>query len=309
MGEFSTNYRANYQRFFYIIVAVAGTVLIMFVSLTQAAAPYLRAGTDRFSNSLNAVCDCARYIPFQEHPIAFMVLAISIGAFIASVALSFVRSGFAWLNTYRLQQRLRAASLHVTVMKGIRIHRVQSENAYAICVGLWRPQVYVSTQLEQLLTPTELWAVLRHELSHALYRDPFHRFVLGALFPFMPTNSKLFAHHRALQELAADEYVADDVNLSSALVKLLNTRVVPQAGVFAAFSSVIDVRMNRLLGHAQVLPGYVTILIIAFVIIGAMAYGYTTFAYDTDMDVVQNCLQVQPMCQEVMSYVQMSFTR
>jgi Zn-dependent protease with chaperone function len=77
----------------------------------------------------------------------------------------------------------------------------------AFCAGYLRPRVYLSQAALDMLSDSELDAVLAHEQHHRLVRDPL-RFacgrVLGAALFFLPALRAMFARYADVAELNAD---------------------------------------------------------------------------------------------------------
>ncbi len=81
----------------------------------------------------------------------------------------------------------------------------------ALCVGFFRPRIYVSTGALSLLDGRSLAAVLAHEAAHARRLDPLRgalcRVIAHALV-FVPGIEELPRRQATLAELAADEHAA-----------------------------------------------------------------------------------------------------
>lgn len=78
----------------------------------------------------------------------------------------------------------------------------------AACVGLWRPEVVVSTGAIASLSPAALAAVVQHERHHAAVRDPLRAIVLRAVRAGAGGRgpiARLVDRERLRSELAADE--------------------------------------------------------------------------------------------------------
>jgi hypothetical protein len=77
----------------------------------------------------------------------------------------------------------------------------------AFCAGYLRPRVYISQAALNLLSDTELHAVLAHEYHHRRVRDPLRlacgRILSQALF-FLPALRTLFGRYSDVAELNAD---------------------------------------------------------------------------------------------------------
>jgi len=77
----------------------------------------------------------------------------------------------------------------------------------AFCAGYLRPTVYVSQRAIELLTESELSAVLAHEHHHRKVRDPLRLAcgrILGRALFFVPVLKPLWDRYAELAELSAD---------------------------------------------------------------------------------------------------------
>ena len=131
-----------------------------------------------------------------------------------------------------------------------RCRLVELDEPLAFCAGYLRPHIFVSQGALELLTPSELSAVLAHERHHLRRRDPLRRLLARALadsFFFMPILRRISDRYRALGEVAADEAalssVADRRSLASALLKFSEREPSP-AGV----AGIHPERVDHLLG-------------------------------------------------------------
>lgn len=78
---------------------------------------------------------------------------------------------------------------------------------YAFCGGLFRPRIYLSRGVLNLLDEDEIDALLRHERHHVRHRDPSRIFVaslLRGLAPVLPVLETFDQWVRVKVELAAD---------------------------------------------------------------------------------------------------------
>ncbi|MDX1521938.1 MAG: M56 family metallopeptidase, partial [Anaerolineae bacterium] len=98
----------------------------------------------------------------------------------------------------------------------------------AFCLGLIRPQIWLTTGLVELLSDDELTAVLAHEAHHCRHRDPLRLVIsraLRAAFFFLPVVDSLAKAAELQQEIAADRSairtLGDDLPLLCALQKLI----------------------------------------------------------------------------------------
>ena len=126
----------------------------------------------------------------------------------------------------------------------------------AFTAGLLRPRVYVARSLVQRLSFDELTAVLAHEASHALRRDPLRlsllRILSCALF-WLPALRRLAADAADEAEIRADDHAArrDPLILASAILALGQDpepgRVSPGAGFQQP--DLFERRVRRLAGE------------------------------------------------------------
>lgn len=132
---------------------------------------------------------------------------------------------------------------------------VQDPRPYTFTLGLFRPRVWVSTGLVEILETAELQAVLRHERHHLARRDPLRVFVsrcLARLLFFVPLAPALRDAYLVAKEVEADAACGADDVLATALLKLL--RCSPQLPAMADLAAIgpLDAtaaRIERLTTH------------------------------------------------------------
>jgi hypothetical protein len=81
----------------------------------------------------------------------------------------------------------------------------------AFCVGLVRPEVYVSRAAVDQLIPDVLRIVMTHEEHHRVRRDPLRRAIARTLaegFYFLPVLGQVGQKYLALSEIRADRAAA-----------------------------------------------------------------------------------------------------
>jgi Zn-dependent protease with chaperone function len=125
----------------------------------------------------------------------------------------------------------------------------------ALCCGLWRPCIWVSTGTLDLLEPAELAAVLRHERAHLRRRHPLQLLVarsLAAAFSFLPVLGELAEALPRAQELAADRTVIRAGGrhaLGRALLALVDAqRGAPPVLLAPGMVGALDARLDQLAG-------------------------------------------------------------
>lgn len=125
------------------------------------------------------------------------------------------------------------------------------ESPFAVCIGIRRPRVVVSTALVDLLGPDELVAVLVHEERHRRRRAPLRRLLgqatVRGLF-FIPVLHDLLDAHLLDEEVVADRdaaHLAGRRPLVVALEKLATAASFEGASAFAEVSS-LSARLRAL---------------------------------------------------------------
>lgn len=113
---------------------------------------------------------------------------------------------------------------------GTRFFLINAIEPIAVTIGMWRPQIFLSTGLLQRLTASEVRAVVAHEQAHQLARDPLMTAIMDSLvktFRWIPRATAWMTVAYSLRELSADAYATDNYRtttaLSSAFVKLNDT--------------------------------------------------------------------------------------
>jgi Zn-dependent protease with chaperone function len=182
------------------------------------------------------------------------------GAVMAAVSLLAWAARLVWLlrvdaglvrslaRSRRLPSELEAA-LRTTGLR--RASCVVSELPIAFCAGGLRPEVIISDGLVRHLRPTELQAVLIHELEHARRREPLLRAASRAaadvLF-YAPVVRWWSRRLAARSELRADRAAMETVGrgpVAGALIAL-GSRAEPNGAT--AFAGIAELRVAQILG-------------------------------------------------------------
>jgi Zn-dependent protease with chaperone function len=176
----------------------AGGIIAAAAALTTAI-----ASVHRTSTSYEAVLAGFRFTYPAVNSSAALLLAIA--------ALGAAAVTMAARASWRQGRQYRGFIGHIGPLKALekdpRVKVIADPRPQAFCAGLLRPTVYVSQRTIELLTDTELDAVLAHEHHHRRVRDPL-RFACGrilseALF-FVPVLRPLCDRYSDLAELSAD---------------------------------------------------------------------------------------------------------
>jgi Zn-dependent protease with chaperone function len=130
--------------------------------------------------------------------------------------------------------------------------------------GLFRPRVWLSTGLLELLTDEELEAVLWHESKHQTSHDPLKILLAhclkSALF-FVPIAHDLCNTYLLTKEIDADTHAATHIGsrlpLASALTKLLSASPLPvPIAPLSGSAAILEARLLTLLDPLRPLPLY-----------------------------------------------------
>lgn len=167
-----------------------------------------------------------------------LVLAVLGAAVLAVIALRLIRMLHA---TRRLERRWieRAQSLAFPGL-ALPVNLVSETESLLAVTGIFRPQVFVSRDVAQVLTQEELLAALGHELAHVRRFDNLRQLLLRSMRLPLPLLRAADADWTSASEIAADEAAVDAgasaVELSSALVKVgrLRGNLVLQARLAAS---------------------------------------------------------------------------
>ncbi len=128
-------------------------------------------------------------------------------------------------------------------------------------VGIFRPQVWLSSTAEFLLTESELRTALRHEIAHVKRRDNLRKLILRTLaFPGMAPLEAAWREHT---EMAADDAAvssaSEALDLAAAVIKL--SRLAPHSSPMELTTALVhtsaeslNLRVERLLAWSDASP-------------------------------------------------------
>ncbi len=137
---------------------------------------------------------CGPHIPDVGHA--------SLSAGVIATLITFAIAALLFATVRRLQKNHQRLQTIRQLSKEDSLNQVQlidSPLLLAWCVGLWRPQVFISRGLTETLNDEELQLVLLHEFSHAMHRDNLNKLLLRtATVLWLPA-----ARRRLLQRFAA----------------------------------------------------------------------------------------------------------
>jgi Zn-dependent protease with chaperone function len=190
-----------------------------------------------------------------------LILAASLSAI--GIAAAFYRVFKTWWKTRQLIENWQQHSRPVPVSDSkIPVYRIAHPFPVISLVGFFRPRIFISNQILDLLSNNEMAAAMDHEYGHLKNHDNLKRWLLRfsqdlLIFPIGKRLDRIWAE---TAETVADEYAATvsgneaALDLASALVKI--ARIVPPgvspampAGAFLIEEHRVDItfRVHNLL--------------------------------------------------------------
>ena len=236
------------------------------------AAGALIAGLSRASFSLpplSALLEACRGLvaPLHQGASLLTLVLIGVGAMVIVMTLRSIVSHLGARKRF-LAPRAEGAD---AVIRELSYTRFESALPEAFCAGFLHPAIYVSTRAIERLSAQELYAVVCHEDFHRRRRDPLRIFLLGVWadsLPFLPALARMADRHRALAELAADEFAARRAGRRELASALLHFGGVEGS---AAVVGIAPERVDQLLGVRPRLELPVALLSASGVIVGILA--------------------------------------
>lgn len=189
-----------------------------------------------------------------------------------------------------------------------RVLVVNSLNPFALCFGIRRPKIYISTKLIKMLSIRELEVVLLHEKYHLENRDTqtlMLATIFESLLPFFPLISDFIRQYRIERELSADgaasEAVEGNKHLSTALAKLLRFNLKPAYIRVPAIADIdtLETRIKRLTNKSyssrqfrlrNILVSFTTV---GFLLLLALMPVHAFELHSEERDIMMVCTQGQ----------------
>lgn len=217
----------------------------LWLLVTVAAATYPALGLAWCVAALLIAYPEVRALGFGGHPLPFFaMLLVFIGLVAVGNAVRVVAIGLSQTHRFHFWVESRqvaipgpvAAVVHELGLRE-RVVVVDTRAQIAVTVGLLRPIVVISTGMAEVLSSTELRAVLAHEQAHARRRDPLRVLLarmLAAHLWFLPVAEDVRSRARRGYELAADRGAAHRYGrsaLAGALLRVMSAPVATQGFV------------------------------------------------------------------------------
>lgn len=207
---------------------------------------------------------CQRFISnimVEVPPSLPNTLLMIVGAILGIGFLSFIVQ---LIRTHIFLKRLLAKRTSIPsgltkVLEGLNLTKkvilVKDKNLFSFCYGIFFPFIVVSTALIKSLTAKELEAVLLHEQSHMINKDPVKVLIgktFSSMFFFLPIFRELNKNIEAVNEILADQWTINcqktPASLKSALKKIL---AAPQLNIAtvsnASGADYFEIRIHRLI--------------------------------------------------------------
>jgi Zn-dependent protease with chaperone function len=211
----------------------------------------------------SGINNLSQHLPLVWQLAISAILAVVIGRGIWSLGQQIAQTRrFArlfWLFQERLPTRLRKL-LRANNLSAEKVVYLDIPTPRAFCLGFWRPRIWLTAGLINLLSDEELTAVLAHEICHCRRRDPLRLLISRAIksaFFFLPLVTDLAQAAELQQEAAADKsairQLGDDLPLLCALQKLLthNTREMLDGKAILTSFNATEARLRRLISPAK----------------------------------------------------------
>lgn len=247
-----------------VIAAFSGLLIFLIFKISKNA--YLYASV--LLHKLTADCGCTQMTQLLAmHPYIFGALFTLSILIVTAIIFSICKLIKLYLQTrkFSLERTRPARTKHSPKLRQIiveldldknRIIEVRKSKPIAFCFGLWIPKVCISTGLIKMLNKDELAAVLLHENSHLIAREPAKLFIVKffySIFFFLPGIKTSIHKYATFSELAADELATDNFTDQPKLVRAImkiaekEDQIILRDGLaLSFFTSTIEERVNKL---------------------------------------------------------------
>jgi Zn-dependent protease with chaperone function len=128
------------------------------------------------------------------------------------------------LGALRQTPSAKLAAASFGIVPADRVYLLADTRPFAVCMGLWRPAIYVSSGLVEGVSPAGLRAAVAHEEAHRRRGDPIRllalRIAIGAVTP-VPWLSALADRVALRAEIRADRYACEQTSTPALAEALL----------------------------------------------------------------------------------------
>ncbi|OQY66069.1 hypothetical protein B6D29_03295 [Microgenomates bacterium UTCPR1] len=211
-----------------VLGIISLSVIGLLVSVCQKYLPFLFHSTIYYCQNIIRTVSVQLLPTLVGRPLFIGLLAILglIGIRFFTLTYNFLKERKKFQHATLSYGELQKLARGLTIENQVRM--IKTNRPLAICFGIFRPKIYISTGLLKIVNYSELRAILTHEKYHLDNRDNLVMLaasVVQNLFPFFPIIKDLIKHYRIQRELGADAYAVtghnDNKYLVSALEKLI----------------------------------------------------------------------------------------
>ncbi|HCE30979.1 TPA: hypothetical protein DEQ89_03105 [Candidatus Daviesbacteria bacterium] len=240
---------------FYALILSALTVSLVITTLLYKASPLFTSKTlflcQKFIS--NIMLEIPRSLPNTLILAVGAVLGIGFLSFLIQLIKTRIFLRRLLIKKITISSDLAKTLVALNLTKKVIL--VKDKNLFSFCCGIFSPFIVVSTGLVKSLTDKELEAVLLHEQSHLISRDPIKVLIgktFSSMFFFLPIFRELHKNIEAINELLADQWTIShqqkSIFLRSALKKILAAPDLNLATVSnASGPDYFEIRIHRLI--------------------------------------------------------------
>lgn len=227
-------FRANFS--FYQVLSIGLAIFVLLIYLSINLYPKIILMSKTFFNKLDAVCGCANYLSFTNHPTIFTSLIIAgivlLGFFsfaifktikLRKTTNKFIKNNLKKQKT-KYSYKLNKISQRLEIQD--RLDEINDSKPIIFCYGLIKSRICISAGLVKKLSEDELNAVLLHEKHHLLVGDPLKLFLvklISKILFFIPGIRYLANQYIIHSELLADAYATNSFKNKVALASALDS--------------------------------------------------------------------------------------
>ena len=236
--------------------SVRALLVCAFVFWVLACGPHVRPMHVTLAHPGAALAD------ILVHSVVVEVL-LTLGILLMSITWLFWRTskGVSALHMVRVTPPPELVAAAVGLVPPDRLFVLVDRRPRALCVGLARPAVYVTTGLLECATQEALRAALAHEEAHRQRRDPLRSLLLRLVMVWLrqtPWVAALAERYTLRSEVHADRFArtcTSTAALASALLLVARNAEVEETRTVSALHESEHLSANLLAAHATGLSG------------------------------------------------------
>ena len=220
--------RINYS--FYVLAFSALAVISIVIAILNKISPLFTSKTLFLCQKF--ISDVMSKFPRSLPNVFILAIGVVLGAGLLSFLLQLGRTHLLLRKLLINRVNISKDLARVVATLGLtnKVILVNDKNLFSFCCGIFSPHIVMTTGLVQSLTDKEIEAVLLHEQSHLISRDPMKVLIgktFSSMFFFLPIFRELHKNIEAVNELLADQwtinYQQKSTFLRGAFKKILAT--------------------------------------------------------------------------------------